>query len=278
MDFRMLVLDLDGTVLSRQGTLDPIDVAAALALQRAGIEVTIATGRLFTGTQWVARALGVRGSIAVMNGSELIDAETGEVRRGHYVDRPHRQTMAEVFAEEGLSTLIVFGSRAIHVGQHDAQHAPYLTTWTEDVNVHRDLKDSAAWRAGTDIVAVGTLGEHRAVASAQARLRDALPEPLDSVTFQTHAGSTFLKLRHAEEDKGTALARLAAERGLTAEATVAVGDWLNDLPMLRRAGLGLALGGSDQRVVAAADDVVGTQRYAPGAVAEVARRVWGVVA
>ena len=65
---------------------------------------------------------------------------------------------------------------------------------------------------------------------------------------------------------------------LSPERTVAVGDWLNDLPMLRRAGLSFAMAHSDARVLEAAKQVLRTERGAGGAVAEVAERVWGITA
>ena len=105
MDYRVLVLDLDGTTLNGDGELEERDIAAAHALKAAGVHVTIATGRLFTGTQWVAEALGVEGTIAVMNGSELIDAQRGEMVHGHYVDAEHRAYAREVWASEAHGDL-----------------------------------------------------------------------------------------------------------------------------------------------------------------------------
>lgn len=272
----MLVLDLDGTTLNARGELEERDVAAAGALQQIGVQITIATGRLFTGTQWVARRLGVRGSIAVMNGSELIDADSGEVRHGRYVERSHRSTAREILGDHGLGTAFLFGSRQIHLAERDGHFGPYLETWTRSLTHHDDVFSAPAWGVADDIVAIGVVGCGEAIARARTELHEQLPDEMGSVVFRTYGGDTFLMLRHAEEDKGTALDRLAGERGCTVGECVAVGDWLNDLPMLRRAGLSLAMAQCDEAVASAADEVLDAPRHGAGAVAEVARRVWGV--
>lgn len=274
----MLALDLDGTLLNRAGAIEERDAAAVRALQRAGVHVTIATGRLFSGTQWVAEQLGIDGLVAVMNGSELIDAQSGDTLRGHYVDPEVRAEVKAAFGRAGLGSAFLFGSRCIHIGRHDAHNADYLGTWSRDLAMHEDLFGTHAWSASTDVVAIATMGEPEAVEQAREALHRSVPEEIGSVVFPTYAGDTFLKLRHAVENKGTAVARMAEQRGFTAEACVAVGDWMNDIPMLQTAGLSFAMGDTVDAVNDSATEVLASSRGEGGAVAEVARKVWGITA
>ncbi|MBX2800883.1 MAG: Cof-type HAD-IIB family hydrolase [Myxococcales bacterium] len=278
MDYRLLVLDLDGTTLNHDGRLEPRDVAAARALQAAGVHVTIATGRLFLGSQWVGEALGVTGHIAVMNGSELCDVGTGQATFGRYIEVAHRAVMRDVLAEHDVSSALLFRSRGIDVDRRDEALLPYLRTWTPDAELHETLRDSPRWVEHDDVLSMGAVGEAEAIAAVRQKLHQHVPEGLFSVTFGTRDGRTVLSVRQSGEDKGTALDRLAAERGCDASQTVAVGDWHNDVPMLRRAGLGLAMAGADPIVQSAADDVLQTPRGGGGGIAEVAMRVWGVSA
>ena len=71
-----------------------------------------------------------------------------------------------------------------------------------------------------------------------------------------------------------ALARLAADAGLTTAQCVVVGDWINDLPLFRAAGRSYAM--QDCPVMDDADEVLDAMRGEGGAIAEVARRVWGL--
>lgn len=271
----VLVVDLDGTALNAHGELEPEDVEAALALKESGVQVTIATGRLFTGTRHVAEALGVTGSVAVMDGRELIDVRSGEAQHARYVAPETRGLIREVLARTGLSAFL-FRSRQIHHDRRDAHHAPYLGVWTRELVGHEDLFDAHEWQTASDVVAVCAIGEPGRVRAASEALAEALPPDLGTVEFDTFAGDRFLALRHAADDKGTALHRLAAERGSTAARTVAIGDWLNDVPMFRVAGRSFVMADARDDVKAAAGEVLDRPRHGGGAIAEVARRVWGV--
>ena len=273
-DFRVLVLDLDGTTLDARRRVAEIDLRAARALQAAGVRLTIATGRLFTGTRWAAEELGIRGSVAVMNGSEIVDVESARASHGRYLDRGVRDGIHRTLKDRGLATFL-FESRRIHYGRIDAHHAEYLATWTEDLSHHADVFDIPSWGSSVDLLAVGVAGRSDEIAAARDALHRVLPPEVETVLFSTHRGDAFLKLRHASEDKGTALRRLAAEHGTTAEHCVAVGDWINDIPMLKVAGRSYAMGHAGPEVRAAAHEVLDAAGNG-GAIAEVARRVWGI--
>lgn len=270
---RMLVLDLDGTTLTDDKTITPRDRAAARALREAGVHLTLATGRLFTGARWVAQELGIEGTIAAMNGSELIDVESEQVRHGRYLDAEARETVRGVLAYTDLAT-VLFRSRQLHYDRRHAAHHGYLATWTADLTAHDALLAGPVWEAGAeDLLAVGTIGDATVATEVRRALAATLRPEYELVVFGAW-GELFVKVRHCAEDKGTALVRMAAERGWTAEDCVAVGDWTNDLPMLRAAGRSFAMGGADAEVCAAADGVLDARAGAGGAVAEVARRVW----
>ncbi|TNE84005.1 MAG: HAD family phosphatase [Deltaproteobacteria bacterium] len=270
---KMLVLDLDGTALTHEGKVHPDDIAAAHALAEAGVHVTIATGRLYTGTRPAAMALGVRGSLAVINGTELLDAETGTVSYGAYLPHPERQVIRELLDTHGVHPFL-FASHDIHLAHEAEHHAPYLSIWTEALTRHPDIFAASAWDHHA-LVAICGVAEHDAIHAMADVIRTDLPA-IRPTTFTTFHGDGFVELRVEGDDKGTAIERLAADRGLTAEDVVAVGDWLNDLPMLERAGLSFAMREAAPEAIAAADHTLDAVRGQGGAVAELARRIWSL--
>lgn len=267
---RMLVVDLDGTALRDDWTVAPEDIEAAAALRDAGVVLTIATGRLFTGALHAASELGITGSVAVVNGSELVDVSTGRANHGHYLPATAQTHVREVLAHHGVPTFL-YHSRRIHYPRSEAHLARYLSTWSPHIHAHDDVHDAPDWH-GDDIVAVCAAGPTAAVDAA--KLAFDLPEDLQAERFETWQGDAFLKIRSSVEDKGTAVVRLAAEHGLTAADVVVVGDWINDLPMFRVAGHSFAMNGS--HVGDAADGVLDARRGHGGAIAELARRFWGL--
>jgi HAD superfamily hydrolase (TIGR01484 family) len=270
---RMLVVDLDGTALNAERQVADIDVQAAKKLASHGIPVTIATGRLYTGTDWVAKELGVRGTVAVMNGSELVDVDSGRATHGAYFEPGLRAQARDVLVRHALPTYL-FESRRIHFGRNHESYKSYLSIWTQHLTLHPDVFADTLWEQSNELLAIGVLGPTPQVLSVQAEITAALPG-LDAFAFSTPEGETFLKLRHGPDDKGTALGRLAADRGLTVDEVVAVGDWINDVPMLKVAGRSFVMAHAHPEVRAAAHDVLAASRQG-GAIAEIAERVWGI--
>lgn len=272
-DYRMLVLDLDGTTLRHDGTLSEVDIAAAKRLKDAGIHVSIATGRLYTGTDWVAEALGVEGNVAVMNGNELVDVQTHDTVSGAYVDLDAKAHARRIFAEHDLPTFL-FGSRRIHYGKDHHHLAPYLGIWTENLSAHDDLHEAPHWD-DDDILAVCAAGEEGVVSSAQRALSAELAEHLHLLAFNTFSGDRFVQLAASTWDKGTALKQLAQERGLEASQVVCVGDWINDEPMFEVGARAYAMNHAVDSLKDRAHGVLDASREG-GAVAEVAKKVWGI--
>jgi hydroxymethylpyrimidine pyrophosphatase-like HAD family hydrolase len=260
--------------LTHDDRITDADLAAARRLRERGVQVSIATGRLWTGTRTYAEALGVVGSVAVMNGSEIVDGATGEVRDGWYLDEVARTHVRSAIAASGLAGF-VYGSRRIHYDGAGSRFMRVLEIWTPHLVVHDDVLEAPAW-ADDDVLAVGAAGAEADVLALREALHDGMPPDCETVLFPTRAGEAFVKVRHCRENKGTAISRMAAERGIPLSAAVAVGDWMNDIPMLRAAGLSFAMGDSAQDVLDAATESLASRRHQGGAIAEVAARVFGI--
>lgn len=267
---RMLVVDLDGTALRGRDVLVDEDLEAAARLRAAGIAVTIATGRLVGGTAWVARELGVQGGFAVMNGSARFDLSG----RRHHHNALGPELLARLDEQVRSRELggFLFRSHSVHLEHDHAHHRDYLAVWTDEVLA----SDEHDWTR-EDVLAVGVVGgEHQReqVRDLAAFLDD--EHALEVVGFDTYGGEPFLSVRNAHDDKGTALEAMAAERGLQPDQVVAVGDWWNDVPMLRRAGYSFAMREAAGGATEAADAVLSARRGHGGAIAEIAQRVWGL--
>jgi hypothetical protein len=239
------------------------------------VRITIATGRLFPGTREAARVLGVDGHVAVMNGSEHVHARTGAIGHRRGMSKEARAASREVLQPCGLPTFL-FASGGIHHDLRAPHVLPYVRVFSEVLETHEDVFQAPKWERDDDILSVCAAGPRARIAEAADALRLRLPSGFGVVTYPGPGDDRFLEIRHQGEDKGTALARLAAERGVTAKETVAVGDWMNDLPMLRAAGRSYAMRGADSETVEAADAVLPADRGCGGAVEAVARIVWGL--
>jgi hydroxymethylpyrimidine pyrophosphatase-like HAD family hydrolase len=99
---------------------------------------------------------------------------------------------------------------------------------------------------------------------------------LQDIVFEVRredfAGMWGMVVRASGVDKGTAIEWLALHYGVGLDDVVAVGDWLNDVPMLARAGLSYAMAQAPDEVKSAAKEVLEADIWAGGGVAEAAER------
>jgi len=180
MPYRLLALDLDGTLLRRDHSVDERDVAAIRELQAAGVTVTIVTGRLCSGATGAARACSIEGVIACLEGSHLVEMGTGTTLAHHGMEAGVAALLRATLGEHGLVSF-VFDAGGIHHDRAGASYADYVRTWSPNLRL---VEEELAWQ--TEPLAAVAIGEAGAVAAAHAVLR-AHADRLFSVSFPVYA-------------------------------------------------------------------------------------------
>ena len=285
MAYRLLALDLDGTLLRSDQRVDDRDIAAIAELQAAGVTVTIVTGRLHSGSTAAARVCAIDGAIGCVDGSHLVEVASGRTLQRHAMTAEAAALVRATCAHHGL-TSFVFDAQGIHHDHAGAAYARYISTWSPNLRV---VEEDAAWQ--TEPLAAVGVGDERSVTEAHAMLRE--HAQLYSVSFAIGQLSSYipsgpnqpsapwsgprhaLMVRAAGATKGTALAELCRRAGCSLGEAVAVGDWVNDVPMFEVAGRAFVMGGAPESVRSKATDTLERQTGEGGGIAEAIRRAWG---
>jgi HAD superfamily hydrolase (TIGR01484 family) len=268
--YRLLALDLDGTLLRHDQVVDERDLAAIAEVQRAGVAVTIVTGRLLSGSVAAAEACAITGAIACVEGSHLVELSSNTTLVHHPIDAADAALLRATLSTNGLRSF-VFDAHGIHHDHAGAPYAEYVRTWSPNMRI---LEEEMVWN--TAPLAAVAIGEGPAVAAAAEALR-AATDRLFVVSFAVSMvpGKHAVLVRAKGPTKGTALRALCDRVGCTVEQAVAVGDWVNDVPMFEVAGRSFAMGGAPEIVAARATDRLRTEAGAGGGIAEAIRRAWG---
>jgi len=226
--------------------LDPRDVEALSQIVSAGMTVVACTGRPFPGAVPWAKRLGLKGPIICYQGAE-VRALDGGVLLDHGVE--HGLAMEVVrFARE----------RALHV-------QAYLN---DNLLVERDRPEAHQYadHAGMEIHLVGDLDgamgpttPKLVIVTSGARAEELLPDVRRRWAGRLNAATSvpeYIEFTSVESDKASALRFLSERLGIAQGEVVAVGDGRNDASMIAWAGLGIAVEGSPQEVIAAADRTI----------------------
>lgn len=274
--YKLLALDLDGTVLNHEGAANDIDVAAIRKLHAKGIIVTILTGRLYSGTRETAELLGISGPVGCADGSHIVNVESDKTLLHHGI-RGRAADRLRASIDRNDLVAFLFAEDAIVHDERGADYLPYVRTWSTDLRYVHRVTEHALWDSDDGMTAVVALGKESSITRAVADIQRDTTESMQvsMFPFRRDAEQWGMVARASGGTKGTALAWMAAHHGIDISETVCVGDWLNDLPMMACAGRSFAMGQAPAEVKAAATDVLESTIDAGGAIAEAIKRSFG---
>ncbi|MFO0908841.1 MAG: Cof-type HAD-IIB family hydrolase [Isosphaeraceae bacterium] len=275
--FQILALDVDGTLLDREGTLRPSTAAAVARAAAAGIRPVLCTGRRYRRARPIAEQLGIDAPIVCNSGAIVKEPDGDRTLWRADFETPLLAQIVALF-REGNEPIVSFTDWPPHepdflvehaqvgrtpfddyVGQN-ASHSGIDPGWPERAVSRQAERDQAdPWNFPPDghfhICAIGSRTEmetfeEKVLARLEGQVRT-------FVQKSPRYMGTMCEIIRADASKWTAVLHLAELWGIPAEAIVAVGDDMNDLPMILGAGLGVAMGHAPETVRAAADLVTG---------------------
>lgn len=274
--YKLLALDLDGTLLDHRGQAHDDDVAAVRRLQERGVTVTILTGRLYSGTREAADLLGITGPVGCADGSHIISVKDEKTLLHHGI-RGRAASRLRASVERNDLVAFLFAEDAIVHDERGADYLPYVRTWSTDLRYTHRITEHELWDSRDGMTAVVALGRETSVGRAVADIQRDATESMQVAMFPFRRDTEHwgMVARASGGTKGTALAWMAAHYGISVEETVCVGDWLNDLPMLSAGGRSFAMGQAPAEVKAAASDVLERTIETGGGIAEAIERAFG---
>ncbi len=248
---RLVALDLDGTTFGGDTRVRPAVRAAIAATQAKGVAVTLATGRMFTSTRPIAADLDIQVPLICYQGALVRDP----VSAATLFYRP-------LAADVALEVIALLQAQGLHP-QLYLDEVLYVDEWNPGtafyVSLNRDIRVETIGDAAAFLQAHGGDPTKLSVVLADEPATDALVARLQaefgSRLYATKSYPIFAETINPTCDKGVALAALAAHLGIAQAEVMAVGDGDNDIPMLRWAGVGVAMGQAHADVQAAADYV-----------------------
>ena len=249
MEYRLIALDLDGTILPRGQPISPRVVQAIRAAVTLGIQVVLASGRMFRVLAPYAEQLGIDGPLICYGGALIRRALNGGVLYEQRLPQELACEVVQVGRELGLP-IHAYVDDELYVEGLTPAHPMYARLRREYTHAVDDL-DHFLRRNGPP-------PHHMALVTARDRevLVRRLKERFGTRLNVTTGHPNLAEIDHPNVSKGTALRWLAEQLGIPREQVLAVGDDHNDLTMITYAGLGVAMGHAPAAVRAMAQVIV----------------------
>lgn len=242
---KLVVADVDGTLVEQDGDIVPEVHAAVAEFRAAGGIFTLATGRPVSGVGHYVRALGLDVPVIVFNGAQVYDFRGGRPLLSRTLPLELARDALELARRYPVDPFLYAGTEIL-VGAVTPRVEAYMR---KDRVRCRPVGDLVAFLDSTAVPPPKLLfyGD----VDASLRLMEELRARHPGVNG-VQSDADFVELLPHGVSKGSALEWLAGRLGVPLQAVMAIGDHHNDLDMLRRAGLGVAVANAAEPVRAAA--------------------------
>lgn len=243
--YRLVVCDLDGTLLNDDHRLGAHSRAVLSALQDRGVQILLASGRHYQDIQCIAEQLGSQGGLISSNGA-----------LAH--DRQDQLTHCHPIAPDCLDFLLrdpVFGRAHVNLYRVDGwlveTPKPLLLRYHQDSGFVYRVVDFATLDEEPVLKVFYYAEDPDYLQDLERQILDRYGDQLDI----TYALPVVLEVMAKGVSKGEVLADMVQRLGLDAADVIAFGDGRNDLEMLRYAGKGILMANADPRLKAALPDL-----------------------
>jgi Cof subfamily protein (haloacid dehalogenase superfamily) len=246
VSIRLLVSDVDGTLVDKQKQLTPATIAAVARLRDAGIGFTIISARPCSGMLPIADALAIDAPMAAFNGG-IVFRRDGRVDSHVTIDEGVARGVFALIGDAPVDVWVFADDRwyastdqGVHV-EHERVASNQAPIVTSDFAALLDHADKITL-VSDDRVLLGALTD---------RAKAAFGDKATVAQSQTY----YLDVTALAANKGDGITALAAAFDVPLALVAAIGDQANDLPMLARAGLSVAMGNGPEAVRHAAQHV-----------------------
>jgi Cof subfamily protein (haloacid dehalogenase superfamily) len=261
-DYRLLAVDIDGTLVNSRNELTDATRAAILRAKRAGIEVVLASGRRYSRVLPLVEPLELN--------VPLVTASGALIKRAADHATLYRARFAQGALERCLAIVAAAGHEAVVYADTYDQGFDYYCASTQARSrllaefFERNAGLERLWpelttRPPADIFAGFSMGTRDEMLALAAELERQLADQLYVHVLRSPRYTGYMcEIAPFGVSKWTAIERLAGQWGIRPDEICAAGDDVNDIPMIRSAGLGVAMGNALAEVKAAADRVAPT--------------------
>lgn len=247
MNYKMIVLDLDDTLLQNNGTISKHTKEKLNKAQRKGVKVVLASGRPTYAIEKIANELELEkngGFIISYNGARIIDCSTKKELYSSNITNEQIHKLYDMSREAGA----------------------YIQTYVDDniiasqANEYTDIEKEIT---GMEIIIAQEFKEYVTEDVVKAivlqhpdRLKEIEEEwkaEIGDSMYMTISKPFFLEFMNKEVDKSKSIERLSKMLGISMLEVIAIGDSYNDLSMIMAAGLGVAMDNAVECVKKAAN-------------------------
>jgi len=227
MDYKLIAIDIDGTLLNDKQKISKENIQAIRRALKQNVKVVLCSGRAYDGVIGNAQEIGISGADQYMIyfGGNIIQNYNNEIIYQKSLKNEQCEKIADFLTEHKINFELI-DTKGTHYDSYQ--------DWIEKHMLHSELG-----------IVKFLLNTHKKDLN---KMADLLHTTYDQHYFVVQTSDREIELFPKDVNKGIALEYLIKHLGINIKETMAVGDMDNDLPILKRVGLSVAMGNATDEV------------------------------
>lgn len=251
-DYKLIVFDIDGTLVGTSHILDPFTRDVLLSLRDHGIHYTLATGKNLPATQQIADDLEIELPLVLSNGS-MIETRHGEILAKSVLPLEVTKRIAYICEECNLNLVIYIDNDIIMKEMNEDIFPIYnqVTYGIVEISHWKTIENRLS-----EVNKCLVIEQH--IPQKLIDLETIFKEELGTRADIIFTSTKLLEVLPKGITKVAGIQRLTTSLGIDMSEVMAFGDYDNDIEMLTAAGLGVAVENGSAAAKASADLVIGS--------------------
>ncbi len=256
--YKLAVLDIDGTLLDSKGYITKKTYQTIRAVEQHGGIVTICTGRNIRKALPIVKKAGIQVPFACIDGTLLFDPIKNTAVHDLPLTREEIQFILDAASDQDAFVELNNGQTYYKFARNEPLYQFDIfnkrTLWGRIKSYHggvRYIKQYSIMRTISDPV-------YQIVIAAESETTEKIKNVIlkhdnGKLEIRDHLWEKYLFISRKGATKSMAVQRLCDYFQVPMEKTIAIGDEQNDIDMLEKAGMGIAMGNASEKVKAVAD-------------------------
>ena len=252
MDYKLICIDMDGTLLNDKKTISERNIKAIRLAHDRGVRIAVCTGRIFTSADYFSDLLGVKSPVIAANGAHIREKDRDEIVYKASIGIEKCNKLLSVFRQYDIyphfyTNEMIF-TENIEYSSHFYEETNKTLSKDKQIKVVlvKDWDEVFEKYEAEIFKGIGVDADIEKIRKAKISLRDMNEFEVVSSHFDN------FEVTAKGVSKGNAVKVLADYYRINSKQVICIGDSENDLSMIIYAGLGIAMGNADENIKEAA--------------------------
>lgn len=274
--YKLITIDLDGTLLNKYGEVTEFTKKIIKQITAKGILVVLASGRISESVLSIAKEIGANKYYISGNGSILYDMQKDKILYENYLNKEKVLEIIELCEKNSIyyniytENSVIAKSLNYNVAFYNYENSKKSNDKKTDINIVENVYDYIKKLNTNKFLKITICDESKSVFSSILRKIKGISnidvlevshmsqKKIKAGTKEVDVGYYYTEVSSKNVDKWYAIQEIMKIENIKTEEVISLGDNNNDIVMIKNAGLGIAMGHSNNQVKEVADFITDT--------------------